>query len=74
MSIYLERCDICREYRPVILRKEGRSVINICIRCAYLLGKIRLETRDKTSETSEKESPISKVMKEISAERKPFSP
>lgn len=39
MSIYLERCDICREYKPVMKIKEGKETLSLCLRCAYLLGR-----------------------------------
>lgn len=67
MSIYLERCEVCRDYKPVFLFKEGKSSIRICLRCAYILGKMRVEGSLVAGRATERrDTAISKVIDEIS--------
>lgn len=65
MSIYFERCDLCRDYRPVLSFREGRTVLNLCLRCAYLTGRLRFTTTAMNTEKEDKLSKISKVLDEI---------
>lgn len=66
MSIYLERCDICRDYKPVLLFREGKSTLAICLRCAYTIGKAEIK-RDKvvTMESEDSVAKISRVIDEL---------
>ena len=65
MSIYFERCDLCRDYRPILTFREGRTVLSLCLRCAYLTGKLKFSTPAVATVKEDKLSKISRVLDEI---------
>jgi len=72
MSLYLERCELCRDYRPLLIFQEGKVAIRLCLRCAYLTGRLKLRAKESSHKDAQ-EDKFSKIIDELIEEESRIS-